>query len=57
MKKTFKSILVIALVALSMNVNAQGIGIEAGYSNSTSIYNDDKQDGVNGFHVLDLLQN
>jgi len=47
MKKTLKSILVIALVALSMNVNAQSVGIQAGYVSSTQTDND----AISGFQV------
>jgi len=47
MKKTLKSVLAIALVALSMNVNAQSVGIQAGYVSSTQTDND----AISGFQV------
>lgn len=50
MKKINKSILVVALIALSISAKAQRVGLEIGYVNSIET-TEDGSDAVNGFQV------
>jgi len=50
MKKINQSILIVALIALSISANAQRVGIEVGYVNSSE-NTETGSDAVNGFQV------